>query len=228
MPSLSIVATPIGNLSDITFRAVETLRNADVVVCEDTRVTRKLLAHYGITTPVESFHAHSDERKIQRIVGMLREGKKVALVSDAGTPLISDPGNVLIDAVQRAISDVHITPIPGPSALTACLSVSPFSVDKFLFLGFLPRKNKRIKTFAAIKESTVPVAFYESPQRIEKTMQQLVALYNEEPQKDFSLIVAKELTKLHETILYSTKETICADLGHIAVKGEFVVVLKNI
>ncbi len=147
MPSLYIVATPIGNLRDITFRALDVLRGVDFILCEDTRVTKKVLRHYNISTPVISYHQHSKLKKVEYIIQLLKKGKNLALVSDAGTPGISDPGNRLINEIINRCNNVTITPVPGPSALTAAVSVSGFKMDKFLFLGFPPHKRKRKKFF---------------------------------------------------------------------------------
>jgi len=140
---LYIVATPIGNLGDITLRALETLKSVDFVLCEDTRVTSRLLSHYEIKTPTISYHQHSEDKKVREIIDLLNKGKNLALVTDAGTPGISDPGNRLIESVINNSKSIEVIPIPGPSAVVTALSISGFSTDKFVFMGFPPHKNKR-------------------------------------------------------------------------------------
>jgi 16S rRNA (cytidine1402-2'-O)-methyltransferase len=158
---LYIVATPIGNLQDITLRALETLTTSDVVVCEDTRVSKKLLDHFGIQKDLVSYHHHSDARKIREIKDLLAQGKNVALVTDAGTPGISDPGNMLIKELTRMQAEnLQIIPIPGPSAAVAALSVSGFATDAFVFLGFPPHKNKRKQFFATVAASERTIVFF--------------------------------------------------------------------
>lgn len=171
MSHLFIVATPIGNLEDISFRAVRILQEADLILCEDTRVTKKLLDRYAIKKPLQSYHQHSKLAKTEYIVDMLASGKNMALVSDAGTPGISDPGGLLVEAVVKRLGDeVTIVPIPGANAALAALSVSGFPTDRFIFLGFPPHKKGR-KTFfeevAALRETAV---LYESKHRIEKAL----------------------------------------------------------
>ncbi len=174
MAFLYIVATPIGNLKDITFRALEILKGVDLILCEDTRVTKKLLHYYQIKTSTLSYYQYSKLKKVNYILNQFQQGKNLALVSDAGTPGISDPGNKLIEQVVEKMGNrVKIIPIPGPSALTAAASVSGFPMDKFLFLGFPPAKRKRIKFFEEVTNSKYPVIFYESPHRILKSLRDL-------------------------------------------------------
>src|SRR3989338_3753414 len=237
---LYIVATPIGNLSDITLRALETLKSVDFILCEDTRHTQKLLNHFEIKTRTISYHQHSDERKVREIKELLSGGKSLALVTDAGTPGISDPGNNLVASViarswrDKAIQNDHddglprsfrvarndsVLPIPGVSALTAALSVSGFPTDKFLFLGFPPPKG-RAKFFQEVSESKHPVAFYESSHRIKKCLNELAGVLN----KNQQICVCRELTKQFESIYRGTIEEILA--MKILEKGEFVVVIN--
>ncbi len=168
MGSLKIVATPIGNLGDITLRAVETLKGVDLILCEDTRVTKRLLEKYGIRTSTLAYHQHS---KIEKILRILEEGKNLALVSDAGTPAISDPGAALVARIRSEYPQIKIESIPGPNAAIAALSISGFPSDQFLFLGFLPHKKGRETLFKEIKASKRTVVFYESPHRILKTLE---------------------------------------------------------
>ncbi|PIY92668.1 MAG: 16S rRNA (cytidine(1402)-2'-O)-methyltransferase, partial [Candidatus Magasanikbacteria bacterium CG_4_10_14_0_8_um_filter_42_12] len=150
---LSIVATPIGNLGDITLRALEVLKIADIILCEDTRVTKKLLSHYEIDTPTMSYHQHSDEKKISEILSLLADGKHLALVTDAGTPGISDPGNKLIAECRMQNAELEIIPIPGPSAVIAALSISGLPTDKFIFMGFPPHKKGRETFFREVADA---------------------------------------------------------------------------
>ena len=177
MATLYIVATPIGNLEDIARRALRILSEVDLILAEDTRVTRKLLSRYQINKPLISYHQHSKLQKVDYILDLLKAGKNLALVSDAGTPGISDPGNLLIERiVSESIDDIKIAPIPGPSALTTSVSISGFPRDKFLFLGFPPAKKKRKKFFEEVLKSKYPVILYESSHRILKTMRELKEL----------------------------------------------------
>jgi len=196
-----IVSTPIGNLRDITFRAIEVLKGADFILCEDTRQTLKLLNHYDIQKPLVSYFQHSKLAKVDYILEQLRQGKNIALVSDAGTPGISDPGNKLISSIVEKAEKVEIISIPGPSALTAAASVSGFPMDKFLFLGFPPAKKKRKKFFEEVANSKYPVIFYESPYRIIKTLEELKnSLTANCRLLNTQIVVCRELTKRFETI----------------------------
>ena len=221
MGTLYIVATPIGNLGDISLRAIDILRSVFLILCEDTRTTRKLLSHYDIKTPTLSYHQHSKMRKIEEILGLLRAGKDLALVSDSGTPGISDPGNKLIEQLANSpIGQLKIVPIPGPSALTAAASVSGLPMDKFIFMGFPPAKSKRKKFFQEIADSKYPVIFYESPYRIIKTLKEI------EPLAD--IVVCRELTKKFETVYRGKAEEIIKKLlENDEVRGEFVVMIAN-
>lgn len=217
--TLFIVATPIGNLSDITMRALETLKTADLILCEDTRVTQKLLNHFGIQTKTMSYHQHSDNRRVKEIAAMLESGQNLALVTDAGTPGISDPGNKLIADCRFRISDLNIVPIPGASAVITALSISGFPTDKFLFLGFPPHKKGRERFFCEVAEAKYTVAFYESSHRITKAMTQLGRVLDPER----NICICRELTKKFETVYRGT----IAEIEEMAVseKGEFVVIV---
>src|SRR4030042_3476764 len=191
--TLYIVATPIGNLSDITLRALEILKSVDFIACEDTRVTIKLLNYYNIKKPLMSFHQHSRLQKFDLIINKLKEGKNIALATDAGTPGISDPGNVL---VQKAIREnINAVPIPGPSALGTLISIAGIDMQKFVFLGFPPHKKGREKFFKEAAEAKYPVIYYESPHRAVKNLK-LLAGFN--PKKN--VIIGRELTKMFEEI----------------------------
>lgn len=219
--TLYIVATPIGNLSDITLRALETLKSVDYILCEDTRVTKNLLDHYQISKPTISYHHHSDARKIKEIKGLLEEGKSLALVTDAGTPGISDPGNELIKYLISNIQYPNIIPIPGSSAVTAALSISGFPTDKFLFLGFPPHKNKRQQFFKNVGESEHTIVFYESGHRIKKCLGDLAAHVKGER----AVVICRELTKKFETMYRTT----VAELENLKIdeRGEFVVIVAG-
>lgn len=221
--TLYVVATPIGNLSDITLRAIEILRSADYIACEDTRVAKKLLDRYEISRPLLSFHHHSPEKKFSEIAALLKQRKNIALVSDAGTPGISDPGGRLIEYLTKELGDrVKISPIPGPAAFTAALSVSGFPAEEFTFLGFPPHKKGRQTFFKRIAQIKNTAVFYESPHRILKALE---LLKNECPQRPMA--VCRELTKIYEEIVRGTSEDILKyyQAHPEKVRGEFAVVL---
>ncbi len=213
---LFIVATPIGNLGDISLRAKEILGGVDLVLCEDTRVTSKLLARLELTPSTMSFHEHTDPAKRQEIIERLKKGAKIALVTDAGTPAISDPGGFLVkDAVDAGVT---VTPIPGASAFVAALSISGFPIDRFTFMGFPPHKKGRQSFFKEVAEAEHVVVFYESTHRIDKALEAL---------KDVKkpLVVCRELTKMHETIYRGSAEEVLQQLGETSMKGEFVIIV---
>jgi len=216
MPKLYIVATPIGNLKDISLRALHVLGEVDLVLCEDTRVTKKLLDYYNLKTPVESYHQHSKIKKINQIIGLLKQDKNLALVSDSGTPGISDPGNKLIEEVKDV---AEIIPIPGASAIAVIAGISGFPMDKFVFLGFPPHKKGRQKFFKEVSEYKYPVIIYESPYRILKTLKELNNF------GDFDIVVGRELTKKFETIYRGKIDEVIKKIEQDKIKGEFVIVL---
>lgn len=221
---LYIVATPIGNLNDITLRALETFKNVDLILCEDTRVTKKLLDRFGIGKPVLSYHQHSKIGRIDNIAGMLEEGKNLALVSDAGTPGISDPGNKLIEElVARFGEGADIVPVPGASAITAALSVCGFAADRFVFLGFPPAKKKRKKFFEEMLAFECPAVIYESTHRIIRTLKEIESLGG----GGRRVAVCRELTKQFETIHRGTLAEALKKLETGVAKGEFVVVFDK-
>jgi len=224
MGTLSIVATPIGNLGDITLRALETLRQADAIACEDTRVTAKLLAKYEIQKPLLIYHAQSGRVAGERVLAALAEGKRIALVTDAGTPGVSDPGTELVRQVRDRLPEVSIEAIPGPSALTAALSIAGVPTHTFLFLGFLPHKKGRETLFKEIAGEERAVVFYESPHRIEKTLASLTKTIPQERK----VSVLRELTKMHESVVEGSPEEIAEYFGAHPdeVRGEFVVIVS--
>jgi 16S rRNA (cytidine1402-2'-O)-methyltransferase len=236
MAILYIIATPIGNLKDVTIRALEILKGVDLILCEDTRVTQKLLNHFDIKTKTLSYHQHSKLKKIRYILELLRDGRNLALTSDAGTPGISDPGNQLIQAITTQItppeSIIKIVPIPGPSAVTVAASISGFPMDKFLFLGFPPQKRKRKKFFGEVVNSKYPVILYESPYRILKSLRDLRetdAKLNTKQTRN--IVVCRELTKKFETIYRGTIEEVIKQIENPTagekIKGEFVIIVKH-
>jgi 16S rRNA (cytidine1402-2'-O)-methyltransferase len=226
MPTFYIISTPIGNLGDVSLRAIASLKQVDLILCEDTRVTKKLLDRYQIEKPLISYHQHSKLQKINYILDLLKGGKNLALVSDAGTPGISDPGNLLIkEVVEKVGEKVDIIPIPGPSAAITVASISGFPMDRFLFLGFPPAKRKRKKFFKEVVESKYPVIFYESPYRIIKTLSEL-KLATSDKQQETRIVVARELTKKFETVYRGNIEEVLQKLEKDIIKGEFVVVVE--
>jgi 16S rRNA (cytidine1402-2'-O)-methyltransferase len=224
---LYIVATPIGNLEDITLRALRILREVDFILCEDTRVTKRLLDKYEIKTPMISYHQHSQAPKVEKIITLLKQNKNLALVTDAGTPGISDPGNLLIAAILALPENlpVKIIPIPGPSAIIAALSVSGLPTDEFLFLGFLPHKKGRQTLIKKIAASEQTVVVYESCHRIVKFLQELI----DNNGADLKIVVCRELTKMFESVYRGKPKEILdlfqSDKNHL--KGEFVVIASN-
>lgn len=224
-PTLFIVATPIGNLNDLSSRALEVLSTVDFIICEDTRVTTVLLQHYEIHTPFISYHQHSRLERIDEIVRRLSYGESAALVSDAGTPGIADPGGLLVAAVREQAPTVAIVTVPGPAAFAAAASLSGMAMERFLFLGFLPHKKGRQTLFRRITASDVPVIFYESPHRLMKALESLVGLLD----PDRRIVVCKELTKIHEaTVTGSAAEVQKHFLDHPdIVRGEFVIIVAG-
>ncbi len=218
--SLYIVATPIGNLEDITLRALRILREADLVACEDTRQTRKLLDHYGIAKPVTSYHDHNEASRTAELIERLERGENIALVSDAGTPLISDPGYRLVAAAIAA--GIAVVPIPGPSAVTGALAAAGLGTDSFRFCGFLPPKtSQRRKVFEELKHETCTLIFYEAPHRILETLDDIAAMMPVRP-----VVIARELTKLHEEFLRGAARELHATLsGRPSVKGEITLLI---
>lgn len=226
MPTLFIIATPIGNLEDITLRALRVLKEVDLILCEDTRVTKHLLVKYDIDKPTMSYHAQSKLSKVDKIFGLLEEGKSLALVSDAGTPTISDPGCLLVAQVRERFGDeVKIEAIPGASAVLSALSVSGFPSSEFVFLGFLPHKKGRETLFKEIALAKRTVVFYESPHRLAKALASLAE--HMEPER--KVLVAREITKKFEENVYGTlAEVVAYFLEHPDhIRGEFVVVVEG-
>ena len=217
---LYLVATPIGNLEDITFRALNVLKEVDIIAAEDMRQTLKLLNHYEITKTMISYHRHNEDKQSEIILERLREGKSVAIVTDAGTPGISDPGEVI---TKKAIEeDIEIIPIPGACALINALIISGIDTGEFAFYGFLSTNNKLRKAkYQEIKESGITAIMYEAPHRIKDTLKEMLSVFGNR-----KIAVVKELTKLHEKVLRGSIEEVIEALGEA--KGEYVIVLEGI
>lgn len=221
-----VIGTPIGNLEDITLRALRILKEVDVVLCEDTRVTARLLEKYDIHTRTESYHSQSTTGKEELIVKMIKEGKNIALVSDAGTPGISDPGSKLVSIIKEQCSkeEVTVVAVPGPSALISALSIAGVPVAEFTFLGFLPHKKGRETLFKEIAVSDRTMVFYESPHRILKTLESLVKHLEG---IDAKIVIARELTKVFEEVVSGTPKEMLLYFTENSdkVRGEFVVIV---
>ncbi|MDQ5931304.1 MAG: rRNA (cytidine1402-2-O)-methyltransferase [Patescibacteria group bacterium] len=217
---LFIVATPIGNLQDLTARGREVLSGVKLVFAEDTRVAAKLLAHIGATPRVIALHHHTEGAAMAKAIAELESAGEAALVSDAGTPGISDPGNQFIRELLDRAMDVEITPIPGPSSITAALSICGYPTDRFRVLGFPPHKNKRNKYFDEVAATEETVVVLESVHRIKKTLQDLNRVM-----PDRQMMVARELTKMFETIYRGTASEIDAQISDSETRGEFVIII---
>jgi len=223
---LYVVGTPIGNLEDISLRALRILGSVDFILCEDTRVTKKLLDNYNIETALISYHEHSRNRKVDQILKLLAEDKKLALVTDAGTPGISDPGGKLVQRVIQEFGEkFKIEAVPGPSAVTAALSISGLPTDKFIFMGFPPHKKGRQKFIKSILRSEFPVVIYESKHRIIKFLKELQDLAEDKVLT--SIVVCRELTKMFETVYRGDISKIIEKIttNKNDQKGEFVVIV---
>ena len=221
---LYVVATPIGNLEDFSPRAVETLRQVDLIAAEDTRHTRLLLRHYGIDTPMQSLHEHNERAQLEPLIASLQAGRHIALVSDAGTPLISDPGFPLVR--EAAAQGIRVVPIPGPSALACALSAAGLPTDRFLFAGFPPRNaGQRRQWFESLSRETATLVFYESSHRILDSLQEMRETFGEGREG----VIGRELTKLHETFLRGNLSALCeaVSMDDNQQKGEFVVMLAG-
>ncbi len=217
---LFIVGTPIGNLKDITLRALEILKSVDLILAEDTRRTSILLKHYEISKPIESFNEHNSKKKINYVINLLKEGKYIALVSDAGMPTISDPGTNLVSACYE--NGIEIDAVPGPSALTSAIALSGFRGTEVYFIGFMPRDKYRRRLLRKLKEDELidTVVFFESPQRLQKTLQESLEILG-----DVEVFIAREMTKMHQEFLKGKISEILPKLDEV--KGEITVVMKT-
>jgi len=223
-PTLYVVATPIGNLADISARALEVLRSVSAICAEDTRRSGQLLSHFGISQPLLALHEHNEEAIAERIVGRLRDGQSLALISDAGTPLVSDPGYRLVRAARAA--GIRVSPVPGACAAIAALSVAGLPSDRFTFEGFLPAKaSARRERLQSLAGEVRTLVFYESSHRIEESLQDMVAAFG----ADRPAVMARELTKLFETVLDGGLQELLARVGadDNQRKGEFVVMVQG-
>lgn len=219
---LYIVATPIGNMEDITLRAITALGNSDLILAEDTRVTKNLLERYNIKKEIISYHQHSDQKKIGLIISHLERGKTLSLVSDAGTPGINDPGGFLIQEILKEMPDLKIVPIPGANAAIAALSISGFPSDKFTYLGFPPHKKGRQMFFKNLESIKHTIVFYESKHRIKKALE---ALTKSDGLSKRNLVVGREITKQFETIYRGRAEEIISKIHESQILGEFIIVV---
>ena len=234
--SLYIVATPIGNLNDISSRALETLSKVNLILAEDTRRIRKLLTRFEIKQKVDSFHAYSDDSKIERVLHLLNQGQKIALVTDAGTPAVSDPGSRLIDQVFQNCLEVKIIPIPGPSAVTTALSVSGFSADNFTFLGYSPKKSGRHRKFyRKISESSQTQVFFSTPHSILKDLDALQTALTSphlpatraDKNSARTIFIGREMTKIFESYYRGTVQEVLEQIKKDPRKGEYTVVVSK-
>jgi 16S rRNA (cytidine1402-2'-O)-methyltransferase len=219
--TLYVVATPIGNLEDVTLRALRVLREVDLIACEDTRQTRKLLARHGIATPLAPYHEHNERRQTMTLVGRLQEGADIALVADAGVPGVSDPGYPLVTAAIE--KGIRVVPVPGPSAVTAALSVSGLPTDKFLFLGFLPRTPAaRRRALEEVRGVRATLVLCEAPHRIRKTVEDLAQVLG--PRR---AVLVRELTKIHEEVLHGSLHELAVRLRENPARGEMTVLVEG-
>ena len=216
---LFVVPTPIGNLKDITERALDVLRSADLILAEDTRTTGKLLRHYDIERPMRSFHLHNEHRAVDAIVDQIHSGLIYALCSDAGTPAISDPGFLLVRACVEA--DIHVSCLPGATAFVPALVVSGLPCDRFIFEGFLPHKKGRQKRLLSILEESSTSVLYESPHRVVKLLEEIIRYEC----GDRRIVLCREISKLHEEVVRGSVREVLARFVEKAPRGEFVVVL---
>ena len=218
---LYIVATPIGNLEDLSLRALRILKEVDLIAAEDTRHTRILLSHYDIRTPLSSYHEHNEKAQAPRLVERLQRGENIALVSDAGTPAISDPGFRLVVEALRA--DVRIIPLPGPSALATVLSASGLPTDRFVFEGFLPpKKQERETKLQALRYESRTLVFYEAPHRLKESLAAMQRILG-----DREIVIAREVSKVHEEFLRGSMEQVISQLAEREVKGEITLVVRG-
>jgi len=218
--TLYVVATPLGNLKDITLRALEVLKGSDLIAAEDTRRTQKLLSAYDLHSPLISFNENNKYRKIPYLLERLEKGQQISLVTDGGTPGISDPGRELVQESRR--DRIPVVPIPGPSALTCALSASGLAGDSFVFLGFLPRrKSRRIKILQEMKEQKRTVIFYEAPHRIKNLLEEIQSVLGER-----EVVLARELTKVYEEIISGPINHLIGQLSDREPKGEYTLMLS--
>jgi 16S rRNA (cytidine1402-2'-O)-methyltransferase len=219
--TLYIVSTPIGNLEDVTFRAINTLKAVDIIACEDTRRSLKLLNHYDIKKKLITYHSYNEKNSANGIITLLESGKAVALISDGGTPCISDPGFILVNECRK--KELNVIAIPGPAAFVTLLSVSGFRTDKFYFHGFLSiKEGQRAKALEKASQIEATHIFYESPHRLNKLVNNICEIFTKK-----MICIGKELTKINETIIYGDSETIKEKLTNVKILGEYVILIAN-
>jgi len=220
--TLYIVSTPIGNLEDITLRALNIFKEVDLIACEDTRTSKKLLTHYQIQKPLTSYHEHNEVEKANELLSLLQESKSVALITDAGTPCVSDPGFRIVKLAAE--NGIKVVPIPGASAAIAALSVSGLPTSRFTFLGFPPKQNKKLNEFLErIKDRPETLIFYESPKRVVNTLEKMMEILGNR-----NISVSREITKMYEETLRGSFSDILRDLNsRDAIKGEFVILVEG-
>tara|TARA_B110000438_G_C15703935_1_gene602320 strand:- start:298 stop:981 length:684 start_codon:yes stop_codon:yes gene_type:complete len=218
--TLYIVSTPIGNLKDISSRALDVLSNVNIIACEDTRITRRLLSHYNIKNKMVVYNDYNSKRKVEGLIDYLQDGNTLALVSDAGTPCISDPGYRLVNAAH--IHSINVVSVPGASSVHAALSISGLPTDNYFFQGFLPKKKGRKTKFDDLSKLNCTIVIFESPKRVKKTL-----LYIHEKLGNRIVSVCKEITKMYETVYFGKLDKIIKDFSEINPKGEYVILIAK-
>ena len=223
MAKLIVVPTPIGNLGDMTLRAIEVLKSADIILAEDTRTTGKLLKHFEIETRMQAYHMHNEHKIADKVVQQINEGTEIALVSDAGTPGVSDPGFLLVRACIK--QGVEVECLPGPTAFVPALVISGLPADRFVFEGFLPHKKGRQKRLQSLAEETRTIIFYESPYRLKKSLVQM----SEHFEHDREAAVVREISKIYESVNHGTLQQLVEqlDAGELKEKGEIVIIVSG-
>ena len=218
---LSIVPTPIGNLNDITYRAIKVLKDSDIILCEDTRISKRLLDKYSINKPLYSYHIHNEHKVVEKYIQYIISGKKVSLISDAGTPGISDPGYLIIrESIKK---NIEIDCLPGPTAFVPALINSGISSDKFVFEGFLPKKKGRMSRIEFLKEEKRSIIIYESPHRIKRLIEELKAVFGGQR----LVSISRELSKIHQENIRGTLDEVDKNLESKNIKGELILIING-
>ncbi len=219
---LSIVPTPIGNLNDITYRAIQVLKDSDIILCEDTRISKRLLDKYSIDKPLYSYHIHNEHKVVEKYIQYIISGKKVSLISDAGTPGISDPGYLIIrESIKK---NIEIDCLPGPTAFVPALINSGISSDKFVFEGFLPKKKGRMSRIEFLKEEKRSIIIYESPHRIKRLIEELKAVFGGQR----LVSISRELSKIHQENIRGTLDEVDKNLESKNIKGEVILIINGV
>ena len=219
---LSIVPTPIGNLNDITYRAIKVLKDSDIILCEDTRISKRLLDKYSIDKPLYSYHIHNEHKVVEKYIQYIISGKKVSLISDAGTPGISDPGYLIIRESLK--KNIEIDCLPGPTAFVPALIYSGISSDKFVFEGFLPKKKGRMSRIEFLKEEKRSIIIYESPHRIKRLIEELKAVFGGQR----LVSISRELSKIHQENIRGTLDEVDKNLESRNIKGELILIINGV